>query len=136
VPLYNNFKEQLFRSAIADLNAAGTAVKVSLHSGYTPNIDTHQVWADVSATEMSGTGYTAGGVTLANKVVAQDNTNDRATFDADNASWTGLNIGTPSHAIVRDSTNDVLIGYWAVTTPSNGGDYTLAFDSNGIATLT
>jgi hypothetical protein len=136
MPYYNNFKEQMWKSAHADLSAAGTSVKVSLHSGYTPNIDTHQVFADVSGTEMSGTGYTAGGATVANKVVTQDNTNDRATWDGDNVSWTGLNIGTPSHAIIRDATSDILIGYWAVTTPSNGGDYTLAFDSVGIGTLT
>ena len=136
MPLYNNFKEQLLKSAVSDLSAVGTTVRVSLHSGYTPNIDTHQVYADVSATEMSGTGYTAGGVAVGSKTVTQDNTNDRAAFDAADATWTGLNVGTPSHAIIRDATADVLIGYWAVTTPTNGGDYTLAFDSTGIVLLT
>ena len=136
MPLYNNYKEQTFKSAVSDLSAVGTDVRVSLHSGYTPNIDTHQVWADVSGTQLTGTGYTSGGAAVANKTVTQDNTNDRAIFDGDNVTWTGLNAGTPSHAIIRDATADVLIGYWAVTTPSNGGDYTLSFDSVGIISLT
>lgn len=134
MPWYNNFKEQLFRGNVADLAAAGTDVRVSLHTGYTPNIDTHQVWADVSATEVSGAGYTAGGAAVASKTVTQDNTNDRAIMDGNDVTWTGLNVGTPSHAIIRDATSDILIGYWAVTTPTNGGDYTLAFDSVGILT--
>lgn len=138
MPYYNNFKEQLFRSAVGDLQSASVDIKVSLHTGYTPNIDTHAVFADVSGTQVSGTGYTAGGqsLTAGSKVVTQDNTNDRATWDAPDVVWTGLNIGTPSHAIIRDATNDILIGYWPVTTPSNGGDYTLAFDPVGIGTLT
>lgn len=135
MPWYNNFKEQLLRSAVADLAAVGTNVRVSLHTGYTPNIDTHQVWADVSATEVSGAGYTAGGAAVGSKTVTQDNTNDRAVLDGVDVLWTGLNVGTPSHAIIRDATNDILLGYWAVTTPTNGGDYTLAFDPVGIATL-
>lgn len=136
MPLYNNFKEQLLRSAVSDLSAVGTDVRVSLHTAYTPNVDTHQVWADVSATQVAGTGYTAGGAAVATKTVTQDNTNDRGVFDGDNVTWTGLNVGTPSHAIIRDATADILIGHWAVTTPTNGGDYTLAFDANGIVTLT
>jgi hypothetical protein len=35
-----------------------------LTSSYTPNQDTHEVWADVSAYQISGTGYGAGGYQL------------------------------------------------------------------------
>jgi hypothetical protein len=137
MPLYNNFKEQLLLGAH---NLDTATLKVTLHAGYTPDIDAHDYFDDVSGTEESGTGYTAGGITVANTVVAQDNTNDRASLDGDNVTWTGLNVGTPSHAILRvdtgTATTSTLIGYWAVTTPSNGGDYTLAFDSTGIVLLT
>ena len=43
-------------------------------SGYTPNQDTHALWADVSAQEITGggtTGYTAGGQTLASVVLTE-----------------------------------------------------------------
>lgn len=133
--LYNNFKEILLNGTFNLANGADT-VKVTLHTGYTPNIDTHTVWADVSSTEYgSGSGYTAGGKTLANQATSQNNTADRGEFDADDVTWTGLgplSPATPSHAILWDDTPtspaDPLIGYWELgTTATNGGDYTLTF---------
>ncbi|MDP9475231.1 MAG: hypothetical protein M3R38_05975 [Actinomycetota bacterium] len=132
MPVYNNFKEQLLRSAITDLSAGTTDVRVSLHGGYTPDIDLHAVFADVSATELTGTGYTAGGNPVGTKTVVQDNAADRGVFDGADVTWTGLSVGTPSHAIIRDATANILIGYWPITTASNGGDYTLVFDAAGI----
>ena len=142
--IYNNFKEQVME-AIFDLSTGGDAIQLTLHTSYTPNIDTHTVWADVSATEYStASGYTAGGETLANQDTTQDNTNDRGVFDADDVTWSGLGAltpATPSHAILWDDTPtspaDPLICYWELgTTATNGGDYTLAFGANGIILLT
>jgi len=131
--VYNNFKEQVLLG-IYNLGNAADTIKLSLVSSYTPNIDTHQVWADVSANEYgTGSGYTAGGATLANQAVAQDDTNDRASFDADDVTWTSLgplSPATPSHAILWDDTPtspaDPLIAYWELgVTATNGGDYTI-----------
>lgn len=133
---YNDFKEQLFKK-IHDL--VNDTVKVTLHTSYTPNIDSHQVWADVSSTEYgSGSGYTAGGKTLANKSVTQDNTNDRALWDADDVTWTSLGAlspATPSHAIIWNDTPtspaDPLLDYVILgTTATNGGNYTLQWSSS------
>lgn len=133
--LYNEFKEELL---LGNIDMDGHTFKVILVTGYTPNIDTHSALADVSANEESGTGYTAGGATLANKAVTKDTTNDRAKFDADDVTWTGLNVGTPSHGILYDDTHatDCLVAYWEVTTATNGGNYTLQFGANGILLLT
>jgi hypothetical protein len=58
VVAYNDVKEQLFKKVHDFVN---DVFKVSLHTGYTPNLDSHQVWADVSATEYgTGSGYTTG----------------------------------------------------------------------------
>lgn len=133
---YNDFKEQLFKK-IHDL--VNDTVKVTLHTSYTPNIDSHQVWADVSSTEYStASGYTAGGKTLANKSVTQDNTNDRALWDADDVTWTSLGAlspATPSHAIIWNDTPtspaDPLLNYVVLgTTATNGGNYTLQWSSS------
>lgn len=133
---YNDFKEQLFKK-LHDL--VNDTVKVTLHTGYTPNIDTHQVWADVSSTEYgSGSGYTAGGKTLANKSVTQDNTNDRSLWDADDVTWTSLGAlspATPSHAIIWNDTPtspaDPLLDYVVLgTTATNGGNYTLQWSTS------
>ena len=116
----------------------GHTFKVMLVTGYTPNIDSHNGYSDVSASEETGTGYTAGGATLANKAVTKDATNDRAKFDADDVTWTGLNVGTPSHAILYDDTHasKTVVAYWEVTTATNGGNYTLQFGANGVLLLT
>lgn len=142
MPIYNTFKEKVLNSSHADLESAGTTVKVALFTAYTPNIDTHSNFSDATGagTQASGTGYTAGGATVGTKVVSLDATNDRAIFDGDNVTWTGLSVGTPSHAIIYVDTGtastSTLIGYWTLSTASNGGDYTLAFDAIGILTLT
>jgi hypothetical protein len=133
--LYNEFKEELL---LGNIDMDGHTFKVILVTGYTPNIDSHNGLSDVSASEESGTGYTAGGATLAGKAVTKDTTNDRAKFDADDVTWTGLNVGTPSHAILYDDTHasDCLVAYWEVTTATNGGNYTLQFGANGVLLLT
>ena len=133
--LYNEFKEELF---LGKIDMDGHTFKMILVTGYTPNIDSHNGYSDVSASEESGAGYTSTGVTLSNKAVTKDTTNDRAKFDADDVTWTGLNVGTPSHAILYDDSHGskCLVAYWEVTTPTNGGNYTLQFGANGIILLT
>lgn len=142
ITFYNDVKEQLGKKVH---NFTADTIKVTLHTGYTPNIDTHQVWADVSATEYgSGSGYTPGGKTLANVTVTQDNTNNRMVIDADDVTWPSLGAlspATPSHAIIWNDTPtspaDPLIGYMELgTTATNGGDYTIQWNATGIATLT
>lgn len=61
--IYSKNKDDL---RINDLT--GATVKAALvSSSYTPDVSTsgHSVWADVSANEVSGNGWTAGGETLA-----------------------------------------------------------------------
>ena len=133
--LYNEFKEELL---LGNIDMDGHTFKVILVTGYTPNIDSHNGLSDVSANEESGSGYTAGGATLAGKAVTKDTTSDRAKFDANDVTWTGLDVGTPSHAILYDDTHasDCLVAYWEVTTATNGGNYTLQFGANGVLLLT
>lgn len=135
--IYNNFKEQVMEG-VFNLASGGHTIKVGLVTGHTPDIDAHTQWADVSANEESGTGYTAGGATLGSQDVTQDNANDLGKFDGADITWSGLDVGTPSHAIMYDDTaaGDELIAYWELTTASNGGDYTLQWNASGIITLT
>jgi len=139
--IYNNFKEQVMEG-VFNLATGGDTLKATLHTGYTPDIDTHTVWADVSATEYgTAGGYTAGGKTLANQDVTQDNTNNLGKFDADNLTWAGtlLSPTTPSHLILWDDTpaGDPLICYFVLgTTATTGGSYVLNFGTDGIIALT
>lgn len=139
---YNRFKLDLF-NGVHNLANGGHSIKVTLHTSYTPNIDTHTDWTDVSGTEYgSGGGYTAGGETLANQATSQDDANDRADFDADNVTWSSLTLSpaTPSHLIMWNDTPtspaDPLMAYWELgSTATNGGDYTIAWHADGIALL-
>jgi hypothetical protein len=139
--IYNNFKEQVMEGVF---NLLTDTLKIALVTAHVPDIDADDAWAAASPDEVTGTGYTAGGLTLTAVTVTQDDANDRGIFDAANATWTGLNIGgasgSPSHAILYDDTviapADALIAYWEVTTASNGGNYTLQFNAVGIITIT
>ena len=136
ITFYNNAKEQLMKK---QLDFVLDTLRITLHTGYTPNIDTHAVWADVSATEYATAGgYTVDGQALATKTVTQDDTDNEGVFDADNVTWTSLTLSptTPSHAIIRDSTTDMLICYIVLgTTATNGGNYTVAFNAEGIINI-
>ncbi len=136
ITFYNNFKEALINN---DIDFAADTIKCALVTGYTPDIDAHDNWDDVSSTEESGTGYTAGGETLASKTVTQDNTNNQADVDAADVTWTGLDVGTPSHAILYKDTGtastSTLMCYMEISTASNGGDYTISWNAGGIFTL-
>lgn len=82
-------------------------------SGYTPNVDTHANLSDLSS-EVTGTGYTAGGKTLANKSLTYDATNKWALFGADPVVWSGATF-TARYAVVYKATGtastSLLIGY-------------------------
>lgn len=135
--LYNNFKEQVLLGEL-DLGNGADEIKVILVTGHTLDIDNDASYSDVSGDEVSGTGYTAGGAVLANQAVAQDNTNDRASFDADDVIWSNLDAGTPNYTIIYDNTHasKYLIGAWEIEKASNGGDYKLEWHINGILLLT
>lgn len=63
--IYANAYDQAFSG---NINWASDTIKMALlGSGYTPNLTTHVHWSDVSAQEVTGTGYSSGGVTLGTK---------------------------------------------------------------------
>ena len=144
--IYNTFKEDVMEQ-VHDLSTGGNTIKLTLHTAYTPNIDTHLLWATagVSSTEYStGVGYTANGMNLASQDVTQNDTSDRGEFDANDVTWTSLGAlspATPSHCILTNETStspaDPLIAYWVLgTTATNGGNYTIQWGANGLILLT
>lgn len=99
--LYNSVLEDLVEG---ELDWEGDTIKCALlGSGYTPDIDSHAVWSDVSAYEVSGTGYTAGGQTLANRLITLDTVNDEVRCDSDDPQWASSTI-TARYAVVYQDT--------------------------------
>ncbi len=84
-----------------------------LTPSYVPDLDNHDTLSDVNANELTGTGYTAGGVELPGRALNYAPMNNSATLTADPVSWDSL-TGTVRYAVVyRNSTsaaNSRLIG--------------------------
>jgi hypothetical protein len=79
--MYNSAKRDFLKAVI---NCETDTIKVMLvGAGYTFDIDAHQKRSHVIAHEITGAGYTAGGVALANKTVTIDTDTDKAIFNAD-----------------------------------------------------
>lgn len=94
------------------INLTSDTFKVMLvSSSYTPNQDTHTTKSDVTG-EMTGTGYTAGGVTLTGLTLTQSTSENKWTWDADDVTWTGL-TGSFRYAVIYDDTDasKPLVGY-------------------------
>ncbi len=130
----NNFKEQLLLKTI-DCNT--DVFRVALYSdAYAAGQIDGADPAYSSTNEIVASGYIATGQSIGVAVVAQDDTNDRASWDDDgtNVSWASLATATIQRAILYDDTTATkwhcLI--WEIATNSNGGDYTLAFHANGM----
>lgn len=104
-------------------------------SSYTPNQQTHDFKDDVT-NEVEGTGYTAGGVVLANVDVSVATLT--ITVDADDPQWTSSTI-TARYAVIYDATPATdatrplffLIDFGEDKSSSNG-TFKLAFHASGI----
>lgn len=140
--LYNSYKSKLMDSS-TKISLATDTIKLALvTSAYTPNIDTHDFWDDVSANEASGTGYTAGGATLATPVVTTDTTNDLGKFTADTVTWTISSSLSARYAVLYKSTGvagtSPLIGYidLGATTTLSSGTFSVTWNASGVLTIT
>ena len=117
-------------------------IKLALvNNTYVPDIDAHDFFNDVT-NELVATGYTAGGATLTAQVT-QDNTNDRAIYDANDVQYASLASAVFRYAIVYKSTGvastSPLICVIDLTGSGNqtvNGIYDLTFNAAGIFNLT
>jgi hypothetical protein len=136
--LYGNF---LVKALNKEVDWDTDTIKVALTtSSYTPNQDTHDYFNDVT-NEVSGTGYTAGGNTLASKTITYDDANNVIVLDAADTTWASSTI-TARYAVVYASTGTAstspLIGYvdFGSDQSSTNGNFTITWDSTGIVRVT
>ncbi len=111
-------------------------IKCSLHTAtYAPNQDTHVYFSDLT-NEVTGTGYTAGGVALASKTVTLDAASDETRLDAADPAWTSATISGIRYAVFyKDTTvaaTSPLMGYVDLGAQSvSMGTFTVQLASNG-----
>jgi len=130
--IYNRFKANLMNK---EIDMEGDTIRVALLNNSHSFTAAHNTWSQVSANEISGTGYTANGESLASKAVTQAAT---TKFDATDVAWTTATF-TAYHAVLYDDTmtNDDLIcsfdfgGAETVTS----GTFTIQWHADGIITL-
>lgn len=126
--LANNYLKLLLEADAADDHKI-----ILMGSGFVFNRVTHSAYSDVSGSELTTQfGYTAGGATLANAAVSQDDTNNAGVIGWDTVSWnvSGGSL-TASGAIIYNDTADPkhVVGYITF-----GGNQTTL--DGGIASIT
>lgn len=91
-----------FASAL--INWTADTIKVALcTSTYTPNLDTHDFFDDITGEVAAAFGYTAGGATLGTKTATVDAASDETRLDAADVAWSPGGIAS-AYAIVYKST--------------------------------
>lgn len=138
--LYGQFLSQALNK---EIDWDTDTIKVALLSNaYTPDQDAHNYFDDVVANEVTGTGYTAGGTTLANKTNTYNSATNVIVLDADDVTWSSSTI-TARYAVIYDAspaTNATkpLIGYvdFGSDQSSSNGNFTITWDATGIVRIT
>lgn len=138
--LYGNFLKQALNK---EIDWDTDTIKVALlSSSYTPNQDTHDYYDDVVGSQVTGTGYTTGGITLTSKTSTYDGTNNVLVLDAADVTWSSSTITARYAVIYNDSgasnATKPLIGYvdFGSDQSSTNGNFTITWDSTGIVRIT
>jgi hypothetical protein len=96
------------------------------------NLDTWEVLGDVT-TQITGTGYTAGGVAQAYTLDAFDTTNNRQPITLTNLApgWTSATISAVGAIVYIDGATDYLIGFvdFGGTVSVTGGSFNITYTS-------
>jgi len=102
-------KGQIAVSDKAGTGAADTFKIILMAPGFVFDKDTHNAYADVSASEVAnGNGYTTGGITLTGISCTVDNVSDQAVTTWNNVQWTASGGAiSASGAIIFDDSTDV-----------------------------
>ena len=132
-------KNQLDGTAVVDFDT--DVIRCSLHTGYTPAQDTHDFFNDVSASEITGTGYTAEGPQLTTPDITYDATSNEVRFTFDDPSWTTATFSATHAIIYKDTgtpTTSPLIAYidFGGAQSVSAGTFTLDFNATAALKIT
>lgn len=134
--VYQGFKVKLMQKIVDLVN---DTIKVALVSGHVLDEDGDVLWSDISADEITDASYAA--ATLAGKSVTASGTGSgtavKGKWDASDVTFSSLTGTDPNYAILYDDSvtgtaADPLIAAFELTKSTNGGDYKLQWNANGI----
>jgi hypothetical protein len=134
--VYTIFKQK----AMSGINYDTTTLAVMLVTDYTVNGTAHSTSTDVSAAEVSGTGYTAGGLAVAGTVTL-DTADDEGVLDLADATWASSTIsaeGAIVYITSGASTTDFLVCWidFGSAKSSSNGNFTIQWSTEGVINLT
>ncbi len=126
----------------AEIDWISDTIKMALTtSSYTPDLDAHDYFDDIT-NEVSGTGYSAGGAALSNKVLTYTGATNVVKFSSDPVVWTTSTI-TARYAVIYDATPATdatrpLIGYdnFGADVSSTAASFTVTPNASGLFTIT
>jgi hypothetical protein len=131
--------EKMIEQVGADVNLLTGTVKLSLHTSlYAPNRDTDDFFNDATNELAAGSGYNAGGETLASKTITYDSASDQVRFDFADVTWTFTAAKTWRNGVVYidtagASTTDPLVALLAWDSDQTVSTaYTLQIDAAGL----
>ena len=135
--LYSNFPHLLLEDALAGSILSQTIKVALVTSSYTYNQNTHDYFDDIT-NEVSGTGYTAGGATLASKTCTVSTVT--TTFDAADTSWASSTITARGAVIYYASgaaATSLLISFidFGADKSSDNGTFQITWSASGIFTI-
>lgn len=114
-------------------------------ASYTPAQFTDDAWSDISANEVSGTGYTANGAALS---MSLSRSSGAVTVDNADVTWSSSSITAKYPVIVHDAngngtldTTDIPVFYCDAndgggSVTSTAGNWTITMNASGIYTIT
>ena len=135
---YSNFPHLALEDALAGSILSQTIKVALVTSSYSFNQETHDYFDDIT-NEVSGTGYTAGGATLASKTCAE--ATRVTTFDAADTSWSSSTL-TARGAVVYyasgTASTSLLICFidFGADKSSDNGTFEIQWNASGIFTIT
>ena len=136
--LHENYADAPNRAYTEQLGEIGgtATVKVALLSAaHTKDVEGNETWDDVSADEVTGTGYDAGGQEIANDSLIRTGAN--TVYDGDDVLWSDSTIDA-GHAVVyedtgTDTTSSLLTHIdFEGEESSENGDFEITWDAAGI----
>lgn len=109
---YGNFFKHMAMGDIPWKASGGVSLKCALlKNTYTPNQDTDDVWGDISAHEIEGTGYTAGGVAVTPSDPVYVSADNILQMDCTDAEWAELTGTCRTAVLYVDGTTKYLVAY-------------------------
>lgn len=133
--LYGKFVQHLHKADV-DFDTA-TFKGLICQGGYVPDFDAHEFRSSVT-NEVTGTGYTAGGVALTGVAVTVDAAANRVKVDANDIDFGTVTFTSGTQIIIYLSTGsaatDILVGRWtfATTQSPTGAPFQVVVNADGL----